>query len=60
MLFCCKPHITPFVNIKMTRNMEDPEAIMKAFIEKVLEECHDVELLDLIYTLLILNIEGKD
>ena len=40
--------------------MDDPEAIMKAFIEKVLEECHDVELLDLIYTLLILNIEGKE
>ena len=40
--------------------MDDPEAIMKAFVEKALGECHDVELLDLIYTLLILNIEGRD
>ena len=40
--------------------MDDPEAIMKAFVEKVLSECHDLELLDLIYTLLVLNIEGKE
>ena len=33
---------------------------MKSFVEKALSECHDVELLDLIYTLLILNIEEKD
>ena len=39
--------------------MEDPEGIMKAFVEKALSECHDVELLDFIYTLLILNNEGK-
>ena len=40
--------------------MEDPEGIMKAFVEKALSECHDVELLDLIYTLLVLNIEEKE
>lgn len=40
--------------------MDDPETIMKAFVEKALSDCHDVELLDLIYTLLILNIEGKN
>ena len=49
-----------FVNTKGFKEMEDPEAIMKAFVEKALSECHVVELLDLIYTLLVLNIEGKE
>ena len=39
--------------------MDDPEDIMKSFVEKALSECHDVELLDLIYTLIVTNNEKK-
>ena len=39
--------------------MDDPEAILKAFVEKALEDCHDCKLLDLIYTLIVTNNEGK-
>ena len=33
--------------------MEDPEAAIKALIEKALYECHDPDLLDLVYKLLV-------
>ena len=35
--------------------MEDSEADIKAIIEKALDECHDLDLLDLIYKLLTFN-----
>ena len=35
--------------------MDDPEEAMKSMIENALNECHDVELLDLIYKLLAFN-----
>ncbi len=33
--------------------MDDPDGALKALIEKALDECHDTDLLDLIYKLLI-------
>ena len=37
--------------------MEDDNAAIKALIESALNECNDMELLDLIYKLLITSIQ---
>ncbi len=39
--------------------MDDPETTLKHFIEMALTDCHDCEFLDLIYTLIVTNNEGK-
>ena len=33
--------------------MDDPEAAIKDLIEKAINECHDSDLLDLVYKLLV-------
>ena len=37
--------------------MEGPEGAIKDLIEKAIDECHDLELLDLVYKLLMIEKE---